>query len=60
MMFCAALVHQQLNFLSSANFCCDAGAMLAEKAIIKQEALFNSVPMRDLKKLSEMLQGANI
>ena len=34
-----------------------AAALLAEKAIIKQEALVHSVPMRDLKNLSEALQG---
>ena len=33
--------------------------MMAEKAVIKQKALVNSVPMRDLKNLSEALQGLN-
>lgn len=36
---------------------CNAAALLAEKAIIKQEALVNSVPLRDLKNMAEALEG---
>lgn len=39
--------------------CCLAAALLAEKAIIKQEALVNSVPLKDLQNLSEALEGLN-